>query len=347
MSQPFDEKSLATAGEPEPIGQPISNNGTRGAFSVSPAGMLAYRTGSESNVEYTWFDREGRVVGRAGVVAQARNEVALSPDGSRLAHSEANAPSQVAVLDLARGIDSRLSFNHDGGRSPAWSPDGRWIAFGSDHSPSTLYLKDAANGAPERKILQTPTIKSVEGWSRDGRFLLFSEVNARTGLSGLWAIHDPLGSGELKPIALGDPTFLERQGASSPDSRWLAYTSLDSDDFEIYVRPFPPGDGRTGRWRVSPSGGTEARWRGDGKELFYLAGDGKLMAVDVTTAPGAAAFQSGIPHPLFATQLPVSSFGRNYDVARDGKRFLLAVPPAPSIATPVTLVLNWEAMLKK
>jgi Tol biopolymer transport system component len=348
VSQDFDEKTLALAGEPKPVAEPISTNLSRATFSVSPAGTIAYRTGAEStNVEYTWFDRDGRTMGRAGSVSSGRDEVALSPDGARLAHT-AGGPSQVAVLDLVRGIDSRLSFNSDGGHGPAWSPDGKWIAFGSSVSGSTaLYLKDAANGAPERKLLQTPTIKYVDGWSPDGRFLLFSELNLKNSLTGLWAIPDPLATGEPKPFPLGDPSLREQQSALSPDSRWLAYNFADSGGNDIYVRPFPPGGERTGRWRVSASGGTEPRWRADGKELFFLASDGKLMAVDVTASSSAAVFQSGIPHALFATQLAADPLGFNYDVSRDGKRFLLAVPPAQSAATPVTLVLNWEEMLKK
>ena len=347
VAQEFDEKSFRLVGEPVPLAESISTNLSRAAFGVSPAGVLAYRTGSDStDVEYVWFDREGRTLGQAGQPGLLRSGVALSPDGARLAHGQGRPPARIAILDLARGIDAPLTSNPEGASTLAWSPDGKWIAYSSSGSGSTIYLKDAANGAAERILLQSPSVKYVTGWSPDGRFLLYSELSLGSGLSGLWALPDPLGSGERKPVSLSEGRFSELQAAISPDGRWLAYVSTESGTREIYARPFPPGDGRSGRVKVSPAGGVEPRWRADGRELYYRAPDGKLMATDMTTA--GAVLQLGVPHALFATPSAADdALVYHYDVARDGKRFLLAVSSPHSSGTPITLVLNWESALRK
>jgi Tol biopolymer transport system component/predicted Ser/Thr protein kinase len=345
LAQTFDEKSLHLSGEPVPLAEAISTNLSRATFSVSPAGMLAFRTGSDSaGVAYQWFDRAGHVTGNAG--ESDHEDVALSFDSRILAHTFGGAPVQVALLDLQRGIDTRFTFNVDGASRPSWSPDGKWLAFSSVLGGS-LYVKDAANSTPERKIAQTASIKYMNDWSRDGRFLVFTELSVSTGFAGLSILPDPLGSGESKPTVLTDPRFRESLGSFSPDSRWLAFVTDESTSPEIYVRPFPPGDGRSGRWRVSSAGGTEPRWRADGKEMYYISADGKLMAVDVTAAPTAPVFQSGVPHALFAAQISGSNFTFGYDVTRDGKRFLMTVPSAHGTPTPMTLVLNWQSTLRK
>jgi len=346
VAQGFDEQSLSVVGEPVHIAESIATNLSRASFTVSPAGMLAYRIGTDgTDVAYTWFDREGRAVGHAGEPGLMRTELALSPDGTRLAHTVGRPPSQIAVLDLARGIDAPFTFNREGGNTMAWSPDGKWIAYGSG---SVIYVKDAANGSAERKLLQMPTVKYLDDWTRDGRFLLYSELSLTSGYSGLWALPDPLGAGEAKQVPLSEGRFSEIQAAASPDSRWLAFVSNESGSSEIYVRPFPPGDGRSGRVKVSAAGGVEPRWRPDGKELYYRSPDGKLMAADVGHS-AATVFQPGVPHALFATQFADSApaFSFHYDVSRDGKRFLIAVPTGRNIGTPVTVVLNWQSVLRK
>jgi dipeptidyl aminopeptidase/acylaminoacyl peptidase len=183
--------------------------------------------------------------------------------------------------------------------------------------------------------------KSATSWSRDGRFLLYT-VDTPETKSDLWVLPLP---GDRKPIPFLRTAFNEGSGQFSPDGHWIAYTSDESGRDEIYVRDFSSGAAQrswdaTGRWLISKGGGNSPRWRGDGKELFYVASDRKLMSVDVSGNP---LFKAGGPMPLF--QLPAGFIGG--DVTADGRRFLIGVPVAQSAPVPFTVVLNWQATLRK
>jgi Tol biopolymer transport system component len=269
----------------------------------------------------------------------------LSKDASRVAYSlpSEGGNRQIWTLDNARGINTRLSFRPDGSRTPVWSSDGKYVAFSSARG-NAIYVKDAANSGIERPVLQTGMTKFVNDWSLDGRYLLYTE--ATTSLD-LFALPDPLGTGERKPIPVANSGFNESQGQFSPDGRWVAYASDESSRFEIYVVPFPPGDGRTGKSLVSSAGGRQPRWRADGKELYYHGLDGNLMAVDTQTDPAFQRLRT--PHALF--QAPTIANATNieyrYDARRDGKTFLMVNVLVGEPSSPVTVVLNWEKGGKK
>jgi Tol biopolymer transport system component len=193
-------------------------------------------------------------------------------------------------------------------------------------------------------VLQTGMAKFVNDWSLDGRYLLYT---ARPKSLDLFALPDPLGTGERKPIPVANSErFNETQGQFSPDGRWVAYASDESGRYEIYVVPFPPGDGRTGKIPVSSAGGRQPRWRADGKELYYLGGDARVMAVATQTDP---TFQAATPHALFRSSTIVNAAYTEYryDVTRDGKKFLMVNGLVGEPSSPVTVVLNWETGLKK
>jgi Tol biopolymer transport system component len=230
---------------------------------------------------------------------------------------------------------------------PVWSPDGSRIVFSAGRD-GNLYQKLASGAKDEELVLKSSGFKWPNSWSSDGRFLLYTEQNPKTKFD-LWVL--PL-EGDRQPIPFLRTEFNEGDGHFSPDMRWVAYTSDESGSNEIYVRGFSQGSGassdRGGKWQVSVGGGTGARWRKDGKELYYRAPDDKVMAVDVTAG---AVFQSGTPKPLF--QAPInpdeeamgSKLFSIWDVTSDGNRFLLATPPEEK--TPFNVVLNWQAGLKK
>ena len=157
----------------------------------------------------------------------------------------------------------------------------------------------------------------------------------------------PLG-GDKKPFPFLSTEFNEERGRFSPDGHWIAYASDESGHFEIYVRPFSPDSqenisGTGGKWLISTAGGTAPRWRGDGKELYYLAPDGSLMAVEISATPS---FQAGTPKVLFKTPLGPNSISQ-WDIAADGKRFLFPAPTSQSRQAPFNVVLNWPSLLKK
>jgi Tol biopolymer transport system component len=343
LAQVFDERRLEVRGEAVPVAERVGTSITRAFFSVSPNGMLVYRGGLGASTELAWFDRDGHHLGRTGEPGYYE-DLALSRDGSRVAFNRPSqgANRQIWTLENTRGINARLTFLRDGARSPVWSPDGKYVAFGSIRS-SGLYIKKADNSGSEIPVLQGGAQKFVYDWSRDGRYLLYADTT--TSLD-VYALSNPLAGGERKPIPVANSAFNETLGQLSPDSRWVAYSSDESGKYEIYVQPFPPSEGLAGKSLVSSAGGRQPRWRADGKELFYIALDGKLMAVDTRMEP---TFQPLTPHLLFAT--PTITGATNvqfrYDVTSDGKKFLMVNVATGEPSSPVTVVLNWEAGLNK
>jgi serine/threonine-protein kinase len=283
----------------------------------------------------TWFDRQGTVLGTVGEPG-AYVTFSLSPDGTRVAFERLNAQrnTDIWLHEFARGVSAR--FTRDPGRNsaPVWSPDGNRIAFalGDQHN---LQAK-ASNGAGNKESLSQSARGYPTSWSRDGRFLLFygasDDPKKLNGLSVL-----PLDS--RKPSAVLNTESNERGAQFSPDGRFISYVSNESGRDEIYVRPFDPATlSAAGRqWLVSRGGGDQARWRGDGKELFYQAPDGNITSVEIATTP---LFHPGDPKPLFKAAI------RNWDVTSDGKKFLIPVPVQTGPAS-YKVVLNWTAALKR
>jgi Tol biopolymer transport system component len=213
------------------------------------------------------------------------------------------------------------------------------VAFSSNRKgPPNLYVKAASGAGAEELLLETPNGKFPQDWSKDGRFLLYVEEDPKTGLD-LWAL--PITGNDRKPILVVNTPYDEHNGQFSPNGRWVAYQTNESGRFEIVVQPFP---GPGGKWQVSTGGGIQPRWRADGKELYFVAPDGKLMAASVS--PGAT-FAAGTPAALFPVTLPPLRILRvdkqDYTVSRDG-RFLINQPVETTTTTPITLILNWHPM---
>jgi eukaryotic-like serine/threonine-protein kinase len=346
MAQPFDARRLEPSSEAVPIAEQVGSYIDYGLFSASSNGVLVYRSGAGLDYQLRWLDQHGRVLGTVAEPGRY-NSLALSPDGRRVAVSRTNPDNtpnwDLWLLDLGRNTSTRLTYDQVRATSPVWSADGGTVIFNSVHEgESNLYLK-SANGAGDERLL----LKSTDGYqyatssSRDGRFLLYTLENLQTK-SDLWVL--PL-QDDRKPTAFLRTKFNESSGRFSPDGRWIAYTSDESGSDEIYVREFSSGSAQgssdaSGRWLISKGGGTDPRWRGDGKQLFYVASDGKLMSVDISAKP---VFQVGALRPLF--QLPPGVIG--FEVTADGKRFLIGAPLAQSASVPFTVVLNWQSMLKK
>jgi Tol biopolymer transport system component len=342
FSLPFDVRRMETTGEPLPIAEQVGSSITRAFFSVSDNGMLVYRGGGAATDQMVWFDREGRVLGAAADAGEYQ-DLALSPDGTRLAY---NRPTQgpirqIWILDIARAVHNRLTFIPEGARAPVWSPDGRRLAF-SGATTSDIYIQDVAAGGSAERVFQAAASNILSDWSRDGRFIVYTQT---TNAFDVLALTNPLGGGERKALPVANSEFVELHGRVSPDGHWIAYDSAESGRYEIYVRPFPPGEGRTGKWQVSSNGGQQPRWRGDGGELYYLGLDRMLTAVEVKTG---ASFQSGTPHALFnAPANSAQSLSSSYDVTQDGRQFIAITAGSATAAAPATVVLNWDAALKR
>ncbi len=343
MAQPFDADELQLTGEPFPVAEHLAYNlGLgRGAFSVSQSGVLAYRSGSGALNQPLWFDRAGKQIGSLGTNGLYFT-VELSPDQKRAAVNRVDTQTgtnDIWLFDLLRGIPTRFTTDPAGDSNPLWSPDGSRIVFTSGRDGnSNLYQKTASGGGDEEVLLKSSEEKWPDDWSADGQFILYQTFKPKTKWD-LWLL--PM-SGDRQPTPLLQTEFNEHQAQFSPDGKWIAYTSDESGEPEVYVQTLPASGGR---WRVSTGGGAQPKWRRDSRELFYVAADRKLMAVDIKLGD---TFEAGVPKVLFGTRtFTLIEFRNHYAVTADGQRFLINSTTEEIDATPISVVVNWTAGLKR
>jgi Tol biopolymer transport system component len=294
--------------------------------------------------QLTWLDRAGRrrgVVGEPGVYFYFH----LSPDGRRVVLVRAKPGGRdFWVVDANRGVANWFTSTPGLKGYPVWSPDGRTIVFASG-APFNMFRKPAAGAGDEQRLIQSSNFQFPTDWSRDGRFLLYTEIAAGTG-SDLWILPvtpDGRAAPDAKPRPYLRTQFSERNGRFSPEPnpRWVAYESDESGHTEIYVDAFPKPRNPL---RISSGGGVFPEWSPDGRELFYLTPDSKLMEASLKRDPDS--IEPSPPRELFA--LPIVNDGyRPYEVAPDGQKFLVRATPEKQVTQPLTLIVNWPALLRK
>ena len=300
---------------------------TLGSFSVSATGVVAYRAAaSGERRQLMWFDRTGKALGTLGPPEEGLADPAISPDGRRIAVTRTvQGNTDIWILDETRS--TRFTFDPKADTYPIWSPDGTRIAFRRvDHN----YWKPA-NGAGSEELLLESVVGAPSDWAPDGRSLLYSKVG------NLDTMVLPL-QGERKPYLYLHTNFQKTNNRFSPDGRWVASMSGMAGPYEIYVRPFPTP---SGVWQISNGGGISDRWRRDGKELYYIAPDGKMMAASITVEGDTLV--PGRPVALFQTHIALGNLHNSrgqYDVAPDG-RFLINVALDDN-SSPITLLQNWK-----
>jgi eukaryotic-like serine/threonine-protein kinase len=338
FAQPFDLRQRALTGTPTPV---VEGTGHM-SFSASAMGTIVHRAQMRETRRLVWFDRAGAEVGRfGGDDVHVLDGHSLSPDGRRVAFSaEENRNHDVWLLE-ANGGKVRVTSSPTIDNRPVWSPDGLRLAIESYADGPTGDLYQAVIDGPEAQelLVSTPYPKFPADWSRDGRVLVYDEYDPQTGLD-LWAL--PL-TGERKPFPLAATSADEFGGQLSPDGAWLAYSSDESGRHEVYVQAFP-GPGR--KLALSTGGGTQPRWRSDGRELFYLAADGRLTAVEVHPAPEGRSIEPGARTPLFAARTGRFGLfsGHQYSVSRDGLRFLVGTVTEESTTPPIGVIVNWRPL---
>jgi Tol biopolymer transport system component/predicted Ser/Thr protein kinase len=341
VAQSFDPDKASLSGDPIPIADQVAVVGFNGgAFSVSQNGVLAYRRAQPAQMdELTWYDRQGKKLGTVGEPGNYTNP-ALSPDGKRLAVSRfdpAAGARAIWVLDLARGVSSRFTFDRADDTNALWSRDGSWIAFSSARKAAAirdLYWKSASGAGAEETILEDSGNKSLECWSPDGKFLLFN-LNLGREIDAV-----PV-NGDRKPVTVLKSAFSLDHASVSPDGRWIAYTSQESGrGREVFVQNFPPAGGK---WQISTGEGTEPSWRRDGKELYFIDGT-KLEAVEVKAS--GYSFEAGIPKELFSVPEAIGGRRNNYVATPDGQRFLFITAQKSVDTIPFVVVQNWQSALK-
>jgi eukaryotic-like serine/threonine-protein kinase len=356
LTQTFDERRMELIGNPVLVSEQVGTYLLSANFSASANGVVTFLAGRAATPlsVLTWYTQQGKElsIGDSGDYAYA--DLALSPDGTRVAASRVDpkapaASQRIWLIDLIRRVSTPFIFDLAPNASPVWSPDGRQVAFSAARKGGYgIYVKASdGTGREQTLVVPTETAKVPNSWSSDGRFLIYSQNDAKTN-SDLWVLPLPSdGTTAGNPSPFASSEFNEGQGKFSPDTRWVAYTSDESGRPEIYVRPFPePSDGG-GKTRISPDGGSQPRWRRDGKELFYLSLDGRMMAVDVTEG---SILRFGNAKRVFQVPLSVMSSGRvldssQWDVSSDGQRFL--INKAKPFSAPLTVILNWTEELEK
>jgi len=342
VAQPFDSKRARLLGD----GVPVPGAETvafitalgRSSVSVSNDDTILFGTGSD-RYQLTWANREGKVLSTVGE-PDRYGSLRISPDGTRVAAvlSDSSSRSDLWLLELSRAIPSRLTFTGVFGTG-AWSPDGQRISY--HLLGDKRILEKSANGAgQEETVLQSQYTVYLNDWTPDGRYLVYTQQSP-DGRSELWLV--PL-FGDRKPQPFQKTTFNEMHGVVSPDCKWIAYSSDESGgSSEVYVTSFPIGGPR---WRVSSAGGSLARWSRDGKELFYRALDGMLMAAQVRTV--SRGLQFGPPAVLFRVSEPAGMFSYPYDVGLDGRSVLALLPNTVRGETPsLNVLVNWNARQRR
>jgi serine/threonine protein kinase/Tol biopolymer transport system component len=336
LSQPIDAKTLALSGEPQALADdlwtsPVEMDGLT-AFAVAANGTVAYRGGGVARYQLTWRDREGRKLGMVGGAGFAQN-ASLAPDLSRVVVDVTDVErntSSVRSIDVASGRETRLTFSSANDLKPVVSPDGRSVVYTSDaRGPFDLFQVDAAGGEPT-PLLTSEIWKYPGSFSKDGRFLAFKQYDPKTK-SDLWIL--PLG-GDRKPFAFLRTAADEGSPEFAPNGRFLAYDSDAAGTREVFIQPFPAGGAK---WQVSTAGGALPAWSADGRELFYVTPDGWIASVPI--APSASGLSVGTPQRLFHASMRDTSSGRQYDVAPDGKRFLVVEPVGVESSSPIVVVV--------
>ena len=361
MAQAFDPDTKQLRGEAVPVLDSVSKEGSRYvSASVSQNGTLVYAAGGSTNtLQLVWFNRSGAQVGTLGSGA-GDIAPALSPDDSQVAIAlrTGNPPNlDVWTIEIARTLRSRVTTDPQPQGSPVWSPDGTRIVFavlpgpfitGQQEKPRLVQAKVNTTGANETLLeaAATPSRPCEVGqcgllptdWSADGRFVLYTVGTPSPRTSDIWAL--PM-VGERKPFPVIETQFRESLGVFSPDGQWIAYMTDETGEPNVYVQPFLR---EGGKYRISPSGGRNPRWRADGRELFYLDPRGAMTAVPIDTTK---TFTAGLPKTLFPAG--VISLNQMYAVTKDGQRFLINTRPpnAAAGAAPLTVVVNWTSTLQK
>jgi serine/threonine protein kinase/dipeptidyl aminopeptidase/acylaminoacyl peptidase len=344
FAQRFDTTRLALDGNAVQVAEGVAVDAL-GAAAVSGSAVdsLIYRIGSVNRQrQLTWFDRFGKPIGEPRT-PDASNPLnpEISPDGRLLALNRTVAGNtDVWVLDLGRDTFMRFTSNPGPEIFPLWSPDGSRIVFArSDGQGFKLYQKPTAGAGKETLLLDAAQSLVPSDWSRDGRFLLYRRIDLEKGTE-LWVL--PM-DGSGKPFPVVQSNFENLVGQFSPDGRWVAFESNESGRFEIYLQPLPTP---TTRAVVSTGGGLQPRFRADGKEIFYIAPDGRLMAVPLRYSSDNQTVEPGTPVPLFLTRVSstaIGGSGEEYTVSADGQRFLMnAFTERADV--PITLVLNRTIM---
>jgi len=342
-ARPFDVKRLILSEESYSIATDILVDvWGQSAFSVSQSGTLIYRNAEgQSQSQFIWFDRDGGEIETAGDAGKYAPNFDLSPDEKKIAVSERDPISlnaEIYIIDTHLNDRTRLTFKSGNDGDVVWSPDGLRVGFDSLRSGNAdIYEKEIDSIRDERILIAESENEWMEDWSQDGKYIIYLATDGLTE-----SIRALLLSEDQEPLTIVESTFNLDEPHLSFDGKWLAYNSNKSGTWEIYITPFSETAGQ--EYKISTGSGVQPRWRKDGKELYYLTLEGKMMAVNIEAN---TKIERGTPNELFDTKLSVDPLRDQYDVSSDGKRFLLLKPLAEAESTPITVTFNWTKLLNQ
>jgi eukaryotic-like serine/threonine-protein kinase len=342
IARPFNVTGLKVSDEQISVAERVASSSPSGfaSFSASSTGVLIYASGTTPNRQLAWFSG-----GRAASIGEVGEYVspALSPDGRKIAIARIDSQTRtpdIWIFDLSRGTETRFTFDPGSDRAPLWSPDGNEIIFSSDRTGVwNLYRKSVNGASAEQLIAASPDDEFPSQWSADSRFIVYSTPRPNTNWDlEVLPLREP-----SKPIPFLVTRFNELQGVLSPNGQWMAYTSDETGRFEVYLQSFPAGGNKL---QLSVDGGSDAKWRSDGRELFYISLKHKLMSVNLSAS---SRIQADAPKELFEVSVPdlVPAFPNNYAVTADGRRFLVNTVLRDAVSSPISVVLNWRTDLSR
>jgi len=343
MAQEFDVDRLQLHGDATPVAEVLRDPGNWAVMATaSDNGVLVFQSQGEPKSPVMFFDRSGKALGPAPFSGRLE-ELHVSPDGNRVAVTLDEGPTaDVYVYDLKTGARTRLTFG-ESVLSSLWSPDGTRIIYSSRKPGSDLsdiYIKHADGSGQRELLLSSGLADEPKDWTLDGRYVIFDR--GAIGSRSVWIL--PL-FGDRKPFPLFPKAEFDHFfGNVSPDGKWIAYGSRESGKNEIYLTSFPDA---VGKWQVSlgESGGGIARWRADGKELYFVGEDGNMMAASVDKSGGS--LRVGGVHSLFRYPFANGRLHGIFDVAdKDGQRFIGSMAP-DTTSLPLNVITNWTAEMKK
>jgi Tol biopolymer transport system component len=341
MAQAFDPDAGTLSGEAQTVASGVVNDSSTWHMdaSASDNGLLILGSGGTADWQLVWMDRNGKQIGTLADKLTNLQTARLSPKGDRIALQIDTGMNDIWVLDLARGVQTRLTFGPVSNSFPVWSPDGKWIAYTSDRNGhSNLYRKPSDGSGAEELLLTDDQVTLGSDWSPDGKYLLYSRGPSGSNWE-VWAL--PL-EGERKPwlVVPHAANSSSGWGHLSPDGHWLAYSSDESGTAQVYVVAFRGGQGK---WQVSTADGMAPQWSRDGKELYYFNSVSRtVFAVPVKESNGVLQFGAA---QALATN-PASQGAAVYDVSPDSKKILLNMV-SQQVSQSVTVVTNFTAGLKK
>ena len=340
MGQRLDLRTMVTSGDPFTVAETVATTENivgSVAASGSTTGSFAYRPAVAAPRQLVWFDRRGKQLETVGepdaLMGGTDISWRLSPDGRSVVVNRRINNTDLWLMDANRGAPRPFTSSPASETYPIWSPDGTRLAFGSDRLHGSVvhdvFVKSLNGVGDEMPVLESGENKAPLDWSGDGRFIMFTVLSAKTS-ADLWML--PM-DGTQKPFPLLQTPSNETGAAFSPDSKWIAYTSDETGRTEIYVQPFP-GPARS--TLMSTGGGSAPSWRGDGREIFYRAPGGRVMAIPVSLTPQGVA--AGAPAALFTIRAAAT-----FKADRNGQRFLVNTALEGESASSITVVLNWKA----